>query len=212
MSLFKRSPPFSEQVYESLQDIASQMKAKLDEAKAGERLTGNVYLALSFVLDTARGLIFSFLGEKQSPLYRLKPADLPDPEAPLYAFVDLLTAILYQLRSEMAGNEELVAKVGKSHEELTTLFCEIIGLKYSDVSEMLQAVDKLEPGVEGSIIWDIWLAYFRESLTGRAEGISFDHKAWRSGYNDVVGFYRGIATTIVDENIGRLRIGVETSR
>ena len=112
----------------------------------------------------------------------------------------------------MVGSEEFVTKVGKSHEELTTLFCAIIGLKYSDVSEMLQAVDELEPGEEGSFMWDIWLAYFRESLTGRAEGISFDHKAWRSSYNDVVDFYRGLATTIVDENFGRLRSGVGISQ
>lgn len=211
MALFRRPPPFSEQVYESLNDISAQMKAKLDEAKEGKKLTDNVYLALTFVLDTSRGLIFSFLKEKQSPLYRLKPADLPDPEAPLYAFVDLLTAILYRLKREMMDDEELVARLEKSHEELTSLFCETIELKHSDVSEMLQAVDQLEPGVGGDFIWDIWLAYFRESLTGRAEGISFDHKAWKNSYNDVVDFYRGLATTIVEENLRKLRSAIGVS-
>ena len=210
--MFKRTQPFSEQVCESLRDLAVEMTSRLDEARAGGTLTDNVYHAFAFAVVTSRDLVFSLLCEKQSPLYRLRPTDLPDPEAPVHAFVDLITATLYQLKREMEANSELAAKLEMPHPELTRLFCELIGLEHTEVWKMLQGAEELHPEEEGSFMWDVWVAYFRETLTGRVEGIPFNHKAWKSGYNDVVAFYGGLTSMVVGQSLGRLRASVGLSR
>ena len=212
MPLFKQSSPFSEQVYESLRGIAAEMISKLDDARTGGTLTDNVYRAFAFVVDTSCDLVYTFLGEKQAPLYRLRPNDLPDPEAPVHAYVDLITAMLYQLKREMEDSSELAAKLELPHPELTRQFCELIGLDHTEVSEMLQGAEELHPEDEGSFMWDVWVAYFRETLTGRVEGIPFKHRAWKRSYDDVVAFYRGLTSMVVGQSLGRLRASVGLAR
>ena len=77
---------------------------------------------------------------------------------------------------------------------------------------MLQGAEELHPEDEGSFMWDVWVAYFRETLTGRVEGISFKHKAWKRSYDDVVAFYRGLTSMVVSQSLGRLRASVGLSR